>query len=574
MAGPSGRDASRRKPRLRPLLLAGSLACLVCLDAPSVVGQSLAEPRSGEIDVLASASPAFAADETVGSVTRLVTLDAERRKTALDLANLADQIQLTEEAIRRLDGEIDTLASDRDGIRSAMIEAAARQREAAADIAATEARIESLGEDEAEIKVSLRERRGLLAEVLGALERMGRKPPPALLVRPDDALGSVRSAILLGAVVPGIRAETQKLVADLDRLSNVRRDIVAEKERFVAGLTRQREEEVRLSRLFAQKERLEADHRGRREAEARRVAELAAKATTLQDLIETLEGEATKARIAEEAEAKLAAERREAALKAERDRQAADAADAKARQEEEARIAAATPPAPPSTPSAPDDTVVAATTPDQTPRASPSTAPSPGPSPETGTSTGMGTDIAALEREPVAEPPEPTYDIASLRRDMNRLEPGAPFSTMKGRLSKPVAGPERVGYGQGDGIGRPASGITLDARPGDLVTAPADGQVLYSGPFRSYGQLLILNAGDGYHVVLAGMSEIDVSVGQFVLSGEPVAVMGAKRVASAAAADVGLPETSLYVEFRKDGKPVDPSPWWTARPSGRTRNDS
>jgi septal ring factor EnvC (AmiA/AmiB activator) len=145
---------------------------------------------------------------------------------------------------------------------------------------------------------------------------------------------------------------------------------------------------------------------------------------------------------------------------------------------------------------------------------------------------------------------------------------------MKGRLSKPVAGTERVGYGQGDGIGRPSSGITLEARPGDLVTAPADGQVLYSGPFRSYGQLLILNAGDGYHVVLAGMSEIDVSVGQFVLSGEPVAVMGAKRVASAAAADVGLPEASLYVEFRKDGKPVDPSPWWTARPSGRTRNDS
>jgi septal ring factor EnvC (AmiA/AmiB activator) len=519
------------------MLLAGSLAVLVCAD-----GASLAETGPP-----AQPLPVTVGTETVGSVARLDTLDAERRKTAVDLANLADQIQLTEDAIRRLDGEIDTLASDREGIRSAMIEAAARQKAAAADIAATEGRIEKLGDDQAGIKLSLRERRGLLAEVLGALERMGRKPPPALLVRPDDALGSVRSAILLGAVVPGIRQETQKLVADLDRLSNVRRDIVAEKERFVAGLTRQHEEEARLSRLFGEKEKLEADHRGRREAEARRVADLAAKATTLQDLIETLEGEAKKARIAEAAEAKLAAERREAAVKIEAERQAALAAKA----EEDARIAAAAP--------QPEVPQMSAETASGAPAA-----PAPG-----------ALQVAAPTPQPdVVAAPEPTYDIASLRRDMNRLEPGAPFSTMKGRLSKPVTGSQHVGYGQGDGIGRPSSGITLEARPGDLVTAPADGQVLYSGPFRSYGQLLILNAGDGYHVVLAGMSEIDVSVGQFVLSGEPVAVMGAKRVASAAAADFGPAETSLYVEFRKDGKPVDPSPWWTARPSGRTRNDS
>jgi len=45
--------------------------------------------------------------------------------------------------------------------------------------------------------------------------------------------------------------------------------------------------------------------------------------------------------------------------------------------------------------------------------------------------------------------------------------------------------------------------------------------VVYSGPFRSYGQLLIINAGDGYHVLLAGMERIDVQLGQFVLAGEP-----------------------------------------------------
>ena len=105
-----------------------------------------------------------------------------------------------------------------------------------------------------------------------------------------------------------------------------------------------------------------------------------------------------------------------------------------------------------------------------------------------------------------------------------------------------------------------------------IVTAPADGSVLYAGPFRSYGQLLILNAGDGYHVVLAGMNRINVALGQSVLAGEPVGAMGEARVASSSASSGGNRAPELYVEFRKDGKPVDPAPWWAERLSGRTGN--
>ena len=75
-------------------------------------------------------------------------------------------------------------------------------------------------------------------------------------------------------------------------------------------------------------------------------------------------------------------------------------------------------------------------------------------------------------------------------------------------------------------------GLSLATRPGASVLAPADGWVVYAGPFRSYGQVLILNAGDGYHIVLAGMERIDAALGQFVLGGEPVAVMGETRLAS------------------------------------------
>ena len=472
--------------------------------------------------------------DTVGSISRVLILEGERKRNAEELAGISNSIQLSQDSVKSLDAEIAALAEDRGRIRDAMIAAAAQQQSIEKDIAATEQRIDALAGDEANLKASLRERRGLLAEVLGALERMGRKPPPALLVKPDDALGSERSAILLGAVVPGIRKETEKLAGDLKQLAAVKRDIATEKQRFVDGRTKQKQEEARLARLFEEKQRLEADNRSRREAERAHAAELAAKATSLQDLIASLETESESARAAEAAAEKVAEAKRRA------DAEAARIAEAK--RQEAIRQAALRP-------TAPDERNGASATPPAPPA------------------------VADLTPSSVPEP-EKSYDVASLRRDMAQLGPVAAFSTMKGRLTAPVSGALQVGYGVSDGIGKPSSGVSFAARAGDLVTAPADGRVLYSGPFLSYGQLLILDAGDGYHVVLAGMNEIDVEVGQFVLSGEPVAVMGARRLASAAGAEFGAAEPALYVEFRKNGKPVDPTPWWTVGPSGRTRNDS
>ena len=106
--------------------------------------------------------------------------------------------------------------------------------------------------------------------------------------------------------------------------------------------------------------------------------------------------------------------------------------------------------------------------------------------------------------------------------------------------------------------------------PGAEITAPCDGWVVYAGPFRSYGQLLILNAGGGYHVLLAGMERISVDLGQFVLTGEPVAVMGGEAQVSAAVA-TGSKQPVLYVEFRKDGTPIDPSPWWATNEGEKVR---
>ena len=148
----------------------------------------------------------------------------------------------------------------------------------------------------------------------------------------------------------------------------------------------------------------------------------------------------------------------------------------------------------------------------------------------------------------------------------NRLSPALPFEGAKGLLRLPVSGPTIRGFGQNDGHGGQEKGLWLAATASATVTAPCDGWVVYAGPFRSYGQLLIINAGGGYHVVVAGMARIDVALGQFVLTGEPIAAMGSGETKVASAAATAASQPTLYVEFRRNGLSIDPTPWWA--PSG------
>ncbi len=103
----------------------------------------------------------------------------------------------------------------------------------------------------------------------------------------------------------------------------------------------------------------------------------------------------------------------------------------------------------------------------------------------------------------------------------------------------------------------------LETRAGAQIVAPFDGRIAFEGPFRSYGQILIIEHGGGYHTVLAGLDRVDAVVGQWLLAGEPVGSM----------APVGAPQGSgdlsaagrpkLYLELRRNGQPVDPVPWFS-----------
>lgn len=143
---------------------------------------------------------------------------------------------------------------------------------------------------------------------------------------------------------------------------------------------------------------------------------------------------------------------------------------------------------------------------------------------------------------------------------------GAPAGTpsiaaARGTLSPPAAGAVVVTYDASTGFGGKSKGITYQTRPGSLVVAPWDGQIAFAGPFRSFGQILIIEHGEGYHSLLAGMGRIDAPVGQWVLAGEPVGITGGEVGATT---EKTQNQSRLYVELRRDGQPINPLPWLAA----------
>ncbi len=160
---------------------------------------------------------------------------------------------------------------------------------------------------------------------------------------------------------------------------------------------------------------------------------------------------------------------------------------------------------------------------------------------------------------------------AALR--VKKLQPKIAFTRARGRLSFPARGIVLRRYAQKNQLGQALQGMALGTRKQAQVIAPASGVVEFAGEFRSYGQLLILNVGEGYRMLLGGLGRIDVTTGQQVYAGEPVGLMGdnaARGTLIASALDVRQPV--LYIEFRKNGGPVDPSPWWSPDSNRLTKN--
>ncbi len=383
--------------------------------------------------------------------------DEEAAELQAELDRLIEEMEVTEERRSELQAEVADLDSDRAALNQELIATNQTIQALETDLDRISARIADLAAEEAEVTRQLVEQRDVLAEVLAVLQRMGRSPPPAIIVAPEDALSAVRSAILFGAVVPEVAEEAEALAADIERLIALRRARESEREAVVQAAAEMADEEERLELLIAERQQSLDQTNQSLAAEQRRLGELADAANDLEELIAAFEdGDA-------------------------------DVPDAVA----------------------------------------------------------------------VIEPGPPV-----LLGEADRISPAVPFASARGLLPRPAAGELVTDFGQTDGLGGTAVGLSIATRPGARVSAPADGWIEFAGSYRSYGNLLIIDAGGGYRIVLAGLQRIDVQREQFVLAGEPVGAMPSSQFAAVDGAELGTIRPLLYVEFRRDGQSIDPGPWW------------
>jgi len=331
-------------------------------------------------------------------------------------------------------------------------------QEAAINVGAED--VLKLNKEEILVLSELAERQDVISELLAGLQRLEQNPPPALVVEPDNVLGALRGAMLFGSVVPELKAEADKLAESLTRLDEIRAGIKARKGSIAANLARLATAQNELKDLIEAKRQLAAEGNARLAAERQKSSELAAKAKSLKQLIET-----------------LAAERQRAAEEADR--------QAKAEERERRRLEALA----------------------QTPR--------------------------------------------------------TVFAEARGRLAYPAQGQILKQFGDDDGLGGSVKGVVIATREQAQVTTPADGRVEFAGPFRSYGKVLILDAGGGYHLLLAGLAEISADTGEFLRAGEPVGTMGNGPSSVTLLGDLVQDKRPvLYIEFRNKGEAVDSAPWW------------
>ena len=343
-----------------------------------------------------------------------------------------------------LQSEADAASAEAARLRLESVAAAKKAQDLESSLSSMEADLARLDAEEKAKTNALNAERDRLAGLLAAMERIARHPPAALIAEPDGPADAVRGAILLRASVPAVEDRARSLRGELTELASLRAEIYNRRAE-AADAGRALEGELRrIASLAEEKTKFESHARAESRDEAKRAAQLAAKADDLRELL--------------------------------------------------ARIEAGRKAAPPPKPKP------------QVARAAPGPAPGPAPAREAATA----------------------------------------FLPARGEVVR--------GFGDDDEAGGKAKGLTIRTRQGAQVVSPADGEVVFAGPFRGYGQLLIIATGEDYHALLGGLDHIDAEVGQSVLAGEPVGTMrGSPK---------GAPD--LYFELRRKGQPINPLPWLAA----------
>jgi len=375
-----------------------------------------------------------------------------------ELQEVEQQLKDRAKEEKRLRQEAEAREKEVSALRYRLIETARSLQAAERKITTLEDSIAALEAEKGEAEKALRAESENLSDVLAALQSLEMSRPPALLVSPEDANKAARAAMLLSDAAPAVEARAKRLRKAIERLSGLAATL--DKDRAAFRTTNQ-ELAARhgvLADLMAQKEKERDVAAALAAAAQKETAALAARATSLRDVIQRLE------RLAHSVSPRLK------------------------------------PPAPKT----------------QTP-------------------------VAAAAQPPTVKQEAPSAFIATKR-----------FAEARGVLRPPVAGRLTGRYGQSRPEGGKFEGVRFAVRNQAIVTAPYEGRVVFARDWQPIGNLIVLDVGGGYHILLMGVGAILVEESQRVTAGEPVAEM----------AQGGA---NLDLEIRKNGEPVNPALWFSRK---------
>jgi murein hydrolase activator len=426
----------------------------------------------------------------------LASVDLAWSLSAEDLEQIQEQINQGKIEANELKQRADDLAKDVARLQQSLIRSAAQVQDAESEATALERELADLSTREKTGAADLDLKHRQLSQTLMALERLSLRPAQAAFFSDRSPVDEARAATLMAAATHALDRRARQLQSDLAEIQELRELAAARQEELAASVDRLAQENQNLAALLREKAKLQEATLAQSEERKNRQVQLADQAKSLRDLLDRLES----ARAEEEARQQAAEV--EAAQKA-----------AEAEKKEAERAAAAQEPAQN----------------DQNEQNGSESA------------SDGGEQLAAMERAaaPAVRLQPPPADLPA-------------FPKQVGGLIRPARGEIAAKFGQRTDAFGEGKGLVIATRAGAQVVTPFDGQIVFEGPFRSYGQILIIEHSGGYHTVLAGLAHVDVVVGQWLKGGEPVGAM----------IETAQGRPQLYVELRRSGQPFDPAPWF------------
>ena len=410
-----------------------------------------------------------------------------------ELQQIQEQIDQGKSEASELKQKAEELARDVARLQQSLVRSAAQVQDAETEATELEQELAELSAREQTNAADLDQKRAQLSAILIALERLSLRPPQAAFLSDRTPVDEARAATLMAAATQALDDRAKQLQTDLTEVQELREVTAARQEELAASVDRLAQENQKLAGLLKEKAKLQEATLAQSQEQKKRQGQLADQAESLKELLERLE-----ASRAEEEARQQAAE--------------AEAAKKEAARKEAERLAA------------------------------------------------EQQEAAESQAPGGAQPADPGEQVAAVARPTAppamRLQPPPAdlpaFPKQVGGLIQPARGEIAAKFGQKTDAFGEGKGMVIATRSGAQVVTPFDGQIVFEGPFRSYGQILIIEHRGGYHTVLAGLAHVDVVVGQWLKAGEPVGAM----------IDTAQGHPQLYVELRRSGQPFDPAPWF------------